>query len=56
MDGENKLNPLQEMMNLINSNQDPLVDLNHLEGSDKGDNKIDSFTKEPLDTLLIEDE
>ncbi|GKB99991.1 hypothetical protein Tco_0986128 [Tanacetum coccineum] len=47
---------LQEMLNLRNSNQDPLVDLYHLEGSDKGDNKIDSLTKEPLDTLLIGDE
>ncbi|GJY55689.1 hypothetical protein Tco_0454804 [Tanacetum coccineum] len=56
MDVENKLNRLQEMMNLINSNQDPLVDLYHLEGSDKGDNKIDSLTKEPLNTLLMGDE
>nr|GEU32797.1 NAC domain-containing protein [Tanacetum cinerariifolium] len=44
------------MMNLINSNQDPPVDLWHLEGSDKGDNKIDSLTKKPSDTLLIGDE
>ncbi|GKA58703.1 hypothetical protein Tco_0758016 [Tanacetum coccineum] len=44
------------MRNLINSNQDPPVDLYHLEGSDKGDNKIDSLTKEPLDTLLMGDE
>ncbi|GKA15890.1 hypothetical protein Tco_0695637 [Tanacetum coccineum] len=44
------------MMNLINSNQDPPVDLYHLEGSDKGDNKIDSLSKEPLNTLLMEDE
>ncbi|GKC54465.1 hypothetical protein Tco_1077210, partial [Tanacetum coccineum] len=51
-----ELNRLQEMMNLINSNQDPPVDLYHLEGSDKGDNKIDSLTKEPLDTLLMGDE
>ncbi|GKB33718.1 hypothetical protein Tco_0873119, partial [Tanacetum coccineum] len=41
---------------LLNSNQDPPVDLYHLEGSDKGDNKIDSLTKEPLDTLLMGDE
>ncbi|GKC48991.1 hypothetical protein Tco_1071736 [Tanacetum coccineum] len=52
---ENKLNHLQEMMNLINSNQDPPVDLYHLEGSDKGDNKIDSLTKEPSDALLMGD-
>ncbi|GJU49808.1 hypothetical protein Tco_1219363 [Tanacetum coccineum] len=56
MDFQNELNSLQEMMNLINSNQDPPVDLYHLEGSDKGDNKIDSLTKEPLDTLLMRDE
>ncbi|GJW49852.1 hypothetical protein Tco_0091203 [Tanacetum coccineum] len=56
MDFQNELNRLQEMMNLINSNQDPPVDLYHLEGSDKGDNKIDSLTKEPLDTLLMGDE
>ncbi|GKE75961.1 hypothetical protein Tco_1542081, partial [Tanacetum coccineum] len=42
--------------NLINSNQDPPVDLYHLEGSDKGDNEIDSLTKEPFDTLLMGDE
>ncbi|GKC06959.1 hypothetical protein Tco_0998569 [Tanacetum coccineum] len=52
MDFQNELNRLQEMMNLINSNQDPLVDLYHLEGSNKGDNKIDSLTMEPLDTFL----
>ncbi|GJY49570.1 hypothetical protein Tco_0439526 [Tanacetum coccineum] len=56
MDVENNLNHLQEMMNIINSNQDPPVDLYHLEGSDKGDNKIDSLTKEPFDTLLMGDE
>ncbi|GKC19671.1 hypothetical protein Tco_1021821 [Tanacetum coccineum] len=56
MDVENNLNRLQEMMNLINSNQDPPIDLYHLGGSDKGDNKIDSLTKKPLDTLLIGDE
>ncbi|GKE73115.1 hypothetical protein Tco_1535156 [Tanacetum coccineum] len=56
MDFQNELNRLQEMINLINSNQDPPVDLYHLEGSDKEDNKIDSLTKEPLDTLLIGDE
>ncbi|GKC38860.1 hypothetical protein Tco_1051244 [Tanacetum coccineum] len=56
MDFQNELNRLLEMMNLINSNQDPPVDLYHLEGSDKGDNKIDSLTKEPLDTLLMGDE
>nr|GEX47673.1 hypothetical protein [Tanacetum cinerariifolium] len=46
----------EEMMNLINSNQDPPVDLYHLERSDKGDIKIDSLTKKPLDTLLTGDE
>ncbi|GKA91037.1 hypothetical protein Tco_0812907 [Tanacetum coccineum] len=56
MDIENNLNHLQEMMNLINSNQDPPVKLYYLEGSDKGDNKIDSLTKEPLDTFLMGDE
>ncbi|GJT19515.1 hypothetical protein Tco_0878221 [Tanacetum coccineum] len=56
MDFENKLNSLQEMMNLISSNQNPPVDLYHLEGSDKGDNEIDSLTKEPSDTLLMRDE
>ncbi|GJS79395.1 hypothetical protein Tco_0729276 [Tanacetum coccineum] len=56
MDFQNELNRLQEMINLINSNQDHPVDLYHLEGSDKGDNKIDSLTKEPLDTLLVGDE
>nr|GEV14737.1 NAC domain-containing protein [Tanacetum cinerariifolium] len=44
------------MTNLINSNQDPPVDLYHLEGSKKGDNEIDSLTKEPSDTLLMGDE
>ncbi|GKE20207.1 hypothetical protein Tco_1431719 [Tanacetum coccineum] len=56
MDFQNELNRLQEMLNLRNSNQDPLVDLYHLEGSDKGDNKIDLLTKEPLDILLMGDE
>ncbi|GKE09593.1 hypothetical protein Tco_1413144 [Tanacetum coccineum] len=56
MDVENNLNRLQEMMNLINSNHDPPVDLYHLEGSEKGDNEIDSLTKEPSDTLLMGDE
>nr|GEV56104.1 NAC domain-containing protein [Tanacetum cinerariifolium] len=56
MDVENNLNHLQEMMNLINSNQDPPVDLYHLERSDKGDIKIDSLNKKPLDTLLTRDE
>ncbi|GJW78963.1 hypothetical protein Tco_0140645 [Tanacetum coccineum] len=44
------------MMNLINSNQDPPVDLYHLEGSVEGNNEIDSLTKEPSDTLLMGDE
>ncbi|GKF12639.1 hypothetical protein Tco_0050565 [Tanacetum coccineum] len=43
-------------MNLRNSNQDPPVDLYDLKGSDEGDNKISSLTKEPLDTLLMGDE
>nr|GEX16809.1 hypothetical protein [Tanacetum cinerariifolium] len=42
-------------MNLINSNQDPLVDLYHLDRSDKGYNKIDSLTMEPSDTFLMRD-
>ncbi|GJU93211.1 hypothetical protein Tco_1317967 [Tanacetum coccineum] len=45
----------EEMMNLINSNQDPPVDLYDLKGSDKGDNKIDSLTMEPSDTFLMGD-
>ncbi|GJV74952.1 hypothetical protein Tco_1506536 [Tanacetum coccineum] len=53
---QNELNRLQEMPNLRNSNQDPHVDLDHLEGSDEGDNEINSLTKEPLDTLLMGDE
>ncbi|GKA46499.1 hypothetical protein Tco_0739382 [Tanacetum coccineum] len=56
MDFRNEINRLQELMNLRNSNQDPPVDLYHLEGSDKGDNMIDSLTKEPSDTLLMGDE
>ncbi|GKC63657.1 hypothetical protein Tco_1096255 [Tanacetum coccineum] len=56
MDFQNELNRLQTMMNLINSTQDPPVDLYHLEGSDKEENKIYSLTKEPLDTLLMGDE
>nr|GEU82456.1 NAC domain-containing protein [Tanacetum cinerariifolium] len=53
MDFQNELNRLQEMMSLINLNQDPPVDLCDLEGSDKGDNNIDSLTKKPLNTFLI---
>ncbi|GJS86471.1 hypothetical protein Tco_0769107 [Tanacetum coccineum] len=56
IDFQNELNCLQEIMKLINSNQDPPVDLYHFEGSDKVDNKIDSLIKEPLDTLLMGDE
>ncbi|GKC45496.1 hypothetical protein Tco_1063218, partial [Tanacetum coccineum] len=44
------------MLKLRNSNQDPPVDLYELKGSDKGDNEINSLTKEPLDTLLMGDE
>ncbi|GJU63000.1 hypothetical protein Tco_1244835 [Tanacetum coccineum] len=55
MDFQNKLNRLQEIMNLINSNQDPPVDLYDLKGSDRGDNKIDSLTMKPSDTFLIGD-
>ncbi|GJW50728.1 hypothetical protein Tco_0092079 [Tanacetum coccineum] len=55
MDFQNKLNRLQEMVNLRNSNQDPPVDLYDLKGSDKGDNKIDSLTMEPSDTFLMGD-
>ncbi|GJT45376.1 hypothetical protein Tco_0954091 [Tanacetum coccineum] len=43
-------------LNLTNSNQDPPVDLYDLKGSDEGDNKINSLTKEPLYTLLMGDE
>ncbi|GKE56970.1 hypothetical protein Tco_1496155 [Tanacetum coccineum] len=53
MDVENNLNRLQEMINLINSNQDPPVELYPLEGSDKGDNEINSLTMEPSDTFLM---
>ncbi|GJZ66113.1 hypothetical protein Tco_0622809 [Tanacetum coccineum] len=55
MDFHNELNRLQEMMNLINSNQDPPVDLYDLKGSEKGDNKINSPTMEPSDTFLMGD-
>ncbi|GKC16753.1 hypothetical protein Tco_1013535 [Tanacetum coccineum] len=55
MDFKNELNRLQEMMNLRNLNQDPPVDLYDLKRSDKGDNKIDSLTMEPSDTLLMGD-
>nr|GEX24659.1 hypothetical protein [Tanacetum cinerariifolium] len=44
------------VLNLRNSNQDPPVELYHLEGSDNEDNKIDSLTKKHLDTLLMKDE
>ncbi|GJS52658.1 hypothetical protein Tco_0626020 [Tanacetum coccineum] len=56
MDVQNEINCLQEMLNLRDSNQDPPVDLYDLKGSDKGDNEIDSLTKEPFDTLLMGDE
>nr|GFA22789.1 NAC domain-containing protein [Tanacetum cinerariifolium] len=56
MDFQNEINRLQDMLNLINSNQDPSVNLYDLKGSDKGDNEIDSLTKEPSDTFLIGDE
>nr|GFA09579.1 NAC domain-containing protein [Tanacetum cinerariifolium] len=55
MDLQNGLNRLQEMMNLRNSNQDPLVDLYDLKGSDKEDNNIDSLTMEPSNTFLMGD-
>ncbi|GKD14431.1 hypothetical protein Tco_1198838, partial [Tanacetum coccineum] len=55
MNVQNEINHLQEMLNLINSNQDPPVDLYDLKGSDEGDNEIDSLTKEPSDTLLMGD-
>ncbi|GJW05757.1 hypothetical protein Tco_1568180 [Tanacetum coccineum] len=44
------------MLNFRNSNQDPLVDFYDLKGSDEGNNKTDSLTKEPSDTLLMGDE
>ncbi|GKE42590.1 hypothetical protein Tco_1469874 [Tanacetum coccineum] len=56
MDFQDELNHLQEMLNLINSKQDPPVDLYDLKGSDKGDNKIDSLTMEPSDAFLMGDE
>ncbi|GKE22855.1 hypothetical protein Tco_1434367, partial [Tanacetum coccineum] len=56
MDFQNEMNRLWEMMNLRNSNQDLLVDLYDLKGSDEGDNEINSLTKESLDTLLMRDE
>ncbi|GJR97653.1 hypothetical protein Tco_0269827 [Tanacetum coccineum] len=56
MNFQAEMNRLHEMLNLINSNQDPPVDLYDLKGSDEGDNEIDSLTKEPLDTLLMGDE
>nr|GEU62131.1 hypothetical protein [Tanacetum cinerariifolium] len=56
MDFQNEINRLQEMLNLRNSNQDPPIDLYDLKGSDEGNNKIDSLTKEPSDTLLMGDE
>ncbi|GKB27844.1 hypothetical protein Tco_0867245 [Tanacetum coccineum] len=56
MDFQNELNRLKEMLNLRNSNQDPPIDLYDLKGSDEGDNKIDSLTKEPTDTFLMGDE
>nr|GEW06196.1 hypothetical protein [Tanacetum cinerariifolium] len=51
-----QFNCCEEMLNLRNSNQDPSIDLYDLKGSDKGDNEIDSLTKEPSDTLLMKDE
>ncbi|GKB07583.1 hypothetical protein Tco_0835867 [Tanacetum coccineum] len=56
MDFQNELNCLKEMLNLTNSNQDTPVDFYDLEGSNKGDNKIDSLTMEPSDTFLMGDE
>ncbi|GJT43143.1 hypothetical protein Tco_0951858 [Tanacetum coccineum] len=56
MDFQNELNCLKEMLNLTNSNQDPPVDFYDLEGSDEGDNKIDSLIMEPSDTFLMGDE
>nr|GEY84495.1 hypothetical protein [Tanacetum cinerariifolium] len=44
-----------ELLNLRIFNQDPPVDLYYLEGSDEGDNEIDSLTKEPSDTFLMRD-
>ncbi|GJW46732.1 hypothetical protein Tco_0078378 [Tanacetum coccineum] len=56
MDVQNEINRLQEMLNLINSNQDPPVDLYYLEGSNEGNIEIDSLTKEPFATLLMGDD
>ncbi|GKB09733.1 hypothetical protein Tco_0838045 [Tanacetum coccineum] len=44
------------MLNLINSNQDPPVDLYDLKGSNEGNNEIGPLTKKPSDTLLMGDE
>ncbi|GJT38809.1 hypothetical protein Tco_0938674 [Tanacetum coccineum] len=43
-------------MHVINSNQDPPVDLYNPKRSNEGGIEIDSLTKEPSDTLLIGDE
>ncbi|GJR27223.1 hypothetical protein Tco_1103455 [Tanacetum coccineum] len=56
MDFQNEFIHLQEILNLRNLNQDPPIYLYDLKGSDEGDNKIDSLTKEPLDTFLMGDE
>ncbi|GKA31650.1 hypothetical protein Tco_0717955, partial [Tanacetum coccineum] len=55
MEFQNELNRLREMVNLRNSNQDPLVDFYDLKGSDKGDIMIDSLTMEPSHTFLMGD-
>nr|GEY40988.1 hypothetical protein [Tanacetum cinerariifolium] len=56
MNVQAEINHLQEMLHLTNSNQDPPVDVYDLEGSYDRDMKIDSLTKEPLDSLLMGDE
>ncbi|GJS26802.1 hypothetical protein Tco_0487422 [Tanacetum coccineum] len=53
--------PRQEMVNIWDSSREHIDKMfNHLhafiEGSDEGDNEIDSHTKEPSDTLLMGDE
>ncbi|GJX76213.1 hypothetical protein Tco_0323024, partial [Tanacetum coccineum] len=39
------MNRLQEMLSLRDLNQDPLIDLYYLEGSDEEDMEIDSLTE-----------
>ncbi|GKB63182.1 hypothetical protein Tco_0919368 [Tanacetum coccineum] len=56
MDFQNELNCFKKMLNLRNLNQDPPVDFYDLNGSNEGDNEINSLTMEPSDTFLMRDE